>query len=117
MHCFCKQKETYELKIEGDVGADPIWCNQCSCNFDLEDILISKELKSELMEWVTKYGEWIDWDIDKLIPNGIEMEEEHNQQCAKLTKKVKEELKEKYRIKFSPSTMARSYANNKFLRY
>ncbi len=34
MHCFCEQKETYELKVEGDVGADPIWCNQCGCNFD-----------------------------------------------------------------------------------
>jgi hypothetical protein len=27
MHCFCEQKETYELKVEGDVGADPVWCN------------------------------------------------------------------------------------------
>jgi len=115
MECFCEQKETYELKVEGDVGADPIWCNQCGCNFDLEDIPISNELKSELMDWVTKYGEWIDWDIDKLIPNGIEMEEDHNKQGAKLTEKVKKELRGKYRIKFSSSTMARSYANNKRL--
>lgn len=66
------------------------------------------------MEWVTKYGEWIDWDIDKLIPDGIEMEEEHNKQGAKLTEKVKTELRGKYRIKFSSSTMAGSYANKKF---
>ena len=114
MHCFCDQKEAYELKIEGDVGTDPVWCNQCGSNFDLEDIPISNELKSELMEWGTQYGEWIDWDTDKLIPNGIEMEEEHNKQGANLSEKVKNELKEKYRIKFSPSSMARSYANKKY---
>lgn len=114
MHCFCEQKETYELKVEGDVGADPIWCNQCGCNIDIEDIPISNELKTELMEWVTKYGEWIDWDIDWLIPNGIELEENHNIQGAKLTAKVKKELRGKYKIKFFSSTMARSYANRKF---
>jgi len=117
MQCFCEQTETYELKVEGDVGADPLWCKKCGCNFDLEDIPISNELKSELVEWVTKYGEWINWDIDKLIPTGIEMEEEHNKQGAKLTEKVKKELVGKYRIKFSPSTMARSYANKKFYRF
>ncbi|MGM0843916.1 MAG: hypothetical protein ACQEUT_02980 [Bacillota bacterium] len=111
MQCFCVQKETYELKVEGDVGADPIWCTQCGCNFDLENIPISKELKNELMDWVIKYGEWIDWDKDKLTPNGIEMEAEHNKQGVKLTEKVKGELSGIYTIKFSYSTMARSYAN------
>ncbi|MFC0562350.1 hypothetical protein [Halalkalibacter alkalisediminis] len=112
MYCFCEQKETLVLKVEGDVGADPLWCNQCSCNFDLEDIPISDELKGELMRWGNKYGKWIDWDKDKLIPNGIEMEEEHNKQGSILTEKVKKELRGKYRVKFSPSTMARGYANN-----
>ena len=32
---------------------------QCGCNFELEDIPISNELKSELMEWGTQYGEWM----------------------------------------------------------
>ncbi|WP_026690365.1 hypothetical protein [Alteribacter aurantiacus] len=114
MHCFCEQKETYELKIEGDVGADSVWCNQCGCNLDLEVFPISNELKSELMKWGTQYGEWIDWDIDKLIFNGIAMEEEHNKQGAKLSEKVKNELKKKYKIKFFPSSMARSYANKKY---
>jgi hypothetical protein len=109
MECFCEQKETYELKIEGDVGADPIWCNQCSCNLDIEDIPISNELKLELMEWVTRYGEWIDWDHDKLLSNGIELEEEHNKQGLNLTEKIKKELEGKYRIEFSPASMARSY--------
>ncbi|MEW5548939.1 hypothetical protein ABGT22_02995 [Peribacillus frigoritolerans] len=63
MECFCEQKETYELKVEGDVGADPIWCNQCSCNLDIGPI--SDTLTNELIEWVNRYGEWIDWDEDK----------------------------------------------------
>jgi hypothetical protein len=40
MECHCEQKETSELKVEGDVGADPIWCNQCGCNLEIEDIPI-----------------------------------------------------------------------------
>lgn len=111
MECFCEQKETYELKVEGDVGADPIWCNQCGCNLDIEDFLISNTLTNELIEWVNRYGEWIDWDEDKLLPNGIELEEEHNKQGLTLTDKIKKELEGKYRIKFSPSAMARMYAN------
>jgi transcription elongation factor Elf1 len=111
MECFCEQKETYELKVEGDVGADPIWCNQCGCNLDIDDLPISDTLTNELIEWVNRYGEWIDWDEDKLLPNGIELEEEHNKQGLTLTEKTKKELEGKYRIKFSPSTMARMYAH------
>jgi hypothetical protein len=114
MQCFCEGKETYELKIEADVVADPIWCNRCGCNLDLEDIPISNELKRELMEWAARYGEWIDWEKDELLPNGIEFEEEHNKQGAKLTEKVKKELGGKYKIKFSPSTSARLYASENF---
>lgn len=109
MECFCEQKETYELKVEGDVGADPIWCNKCGCNLDIG--LISNTLTKELIEWVNRYGEWIDWDEDKLLPNGIALEEEHNKQGLTLTDKIKKELEGKYRIKFSPSAMARMYAN------
>ncbi|MFB6468733.1 hypothetical protein ACE38V_18375 [Cytobacillus sp. Hz8] len=34
-----------------------------------------------------KNGEWIDWDIDKLLPNGIELEDNFNQIGVILTKK------------------------------
>ena len=112
MNCFCVEKETFALKIEGDIGADPIWCNLCGCNLDLEDVPISIQLKSELIDWVNNYGEWIDWNKDSLAPNGIEMEEIHNKQGEKLTEKVVKELRGKYSIKFSPSTMARRYTNN-----
>lgn len=109
MRCFCEQKETFDLKMEADVGADPIWCVECGCNLDLEDTPLSNDLKKELIDWASMYGKWIDWDLDKIISNGIQMEEEHNRQGVILTEQTKQELGGKYRITFSPSTMGRSY--------
>ncbi|EFV74831.1 hypothetical protein HMPREF1013_04857 [Bacillus sp. 2_A_57_CT2] len=111
MHCFCENKETFDLKVEGDVSADPIWCNQCGCNFDIEEVPLSEDLKDDLMRWAMMYGRWIDWSKDTLLPNGIELENEHNKQGQQLTEKVKKELGTKYRVKFSPSTSARMYSD------
>jgi hypothetical protein len=114
MRCFCEYKETYNLKVEGDVDTDPIWCNQCGCNIDIEEAPISDELKGELLRWVMMYGEWIDWDKDILRPNGIELENTHNKLGEQLTKKVKKELSTKYNVTFSPSSTARLYAGLDF---
>ncbi|WP_018395628.1 hypothetical protein [Bacillus sp. 37MA] len=111
MECLCEQNVTDELKIEGDMGGDPIWCNKCGCNLDIDEAPISEELKEELWNWMARYGEWIDWDQDELLPNGIELEEERNKQGMKLTEKVKKELEGTYKVRFSPSTSARSYVN------
>lgn len=73
---------------------------------------ISDELTKELSNWAMKYGDWIDWDKDKLLPNGIELEEEFNQMGVALIEKVKQELSDKYKVKYSPSMSARSYAQN-----
>jgi len=110
MNCCCDSGKTNDLKIEGDVGADPIWCNRCGCNLDIEDVPISDGLTEELLSWAMKYGEWIDWNKDKLLPNGIEIEDNFNQIGLVLTEKVKQELDGKYKIKFTPSTSARFYA-------
>lgn len=112
MKCLCESGETNDLKIEGDVGADPIWCNKCGCNLDIEDLPISNELADELTSWVMKYGEWIDWSKDILLTDGIELEGEFNQKGAVLTEKVKRELEGKYKLNYSPSTIARLYAKN-----
>ena len=112
MNCFCESGETNDLKIEGDVGADPIWCNRCGCNLDIEDAPIPDELTEALSSWVMEYGEWIDWDKDKLLFNGIELEDEFNQIGLELTEKVKQELGDKYKVKYSLSNSARSYAQN-----
>lgn len=111
MRCLCKQNETKQLKVEGDVGADPIWCNRCNCNLDIEEVPISLGLKSELMKWIRQYGDWIDWDKDEIVPNGIKLEEEHNKQGLNLTKQVQKELEGQFTVSFSPSTFARRYAN------
>lgn len=109
MRSFCEQKETFDLKIEADVGADPIWCDECGCNLELEDTPISNDLKKKLIDWAMKYGNWIDWDSDKIFSNGIQLEEEHNRQGEILTEQTKQELGGQYRITFSPSTMGRRY--------
>ena len=108
---LCRCNETYHLRVEADIGADPIWCKRCYCNFDIEDVPISTELKSELMAWVMKYGEWIDWGNDRIFPNGIELEDKHNMQGIGLTEKVQKELEGKYNVSFKPSTFARKQAN------
>jgi hypothetical protein len=114
MQCFCKHKETDDLKVEGDVGADPIWCNICGCNFDIEEVPISDDLKEEVMRWAMMYGEWIDWNKDTLRSNGIELENKHNKLGEQLTEKVKKELGAKYKVRFSPSTSARLYSGLEF---
>ncbi len=96
------------------MGADPLWCNQCGCSLDLEETTISDELQDDLMRWAMKYGDWIDWNKDKLLPTGIELKEEHKKQGLELTEKVKNELKGNYIAKFSSSTTARSYASKNF---
>lgn len=110
MNCCCNSGKTIDLKIAGDVGADPIWCNKCGCNIEIEDLPVSDELAEELLEWAMKYGEWIDWEKDRLRNKGIEMEAEFNKVGEALTKRVKQEIGDNYYFKYSPSTRARFYS-------
>ena len=116
MRCdFCNSSRTYTLKVEGDVGADAIWCDECYSNFDIYNMPISKSLRAELIKWAQQYGEWIDWSKDELYQNGIEMEEDHNQSGILLTAEVRKELGETYTVKFSPSSSAKMYVRTKFI--
>lgn len=110
MECFCDEGKTTVLRIEGDMGADPIWCDFCMCNLDLEDFSLSSTLVKELWEWMREYGDWMDWDQDRVLPKGIELEIIHNTEGKALTEKVQKELKGKYSVRFSPSTMAQKYS-------
>ncbi|WP_077624291.1 hypothetical protein [Sediminibacillus massiliensis] len=110
MNCCCECGETKDIKVEGDVGADPIWCVRCGCNLDIEAIKISNRLIEELTDWGGLYGQWIDWDQDKLFSDGILMEDEFNQKGAALASRLKREVGEDYQIRFIPSTSARFYA-------
>jgi hypothetical protein len=113
MHCGICEEKTFNLKVEGDVGADPIWCDECFANFDIYDIPISKDLRVRLTKWAQQYGEWIDWNKDVLYSNGVQMEDEHNKNGERLTVDVRTELGEEYKVRFSPSSSARMYANSK----
>jgi hypothetical protein len=48
MNCLCEE-ESYDLILEADIGADPVWCKKCGCNLDIDEIPISQELKDELV--------------------------------------------------------------------
>ena len=48
MKCFCKE-ESFDLILEADFGADPLWCKKCGCNLDLHCILLVQKLKDELI--------------------------------------------------------------------
>jgi len=110
MICFCDEREVFSLKIEGDVGADSIWCDECYSNLEIEDIPISKNLKVKLKNWVQEYGKWINWHKDVLCPNGLQLEDEHNKLGQLLTEEVRKELGPEYKIRFSPSSSAKMYA-------
>lgn len=109
MNICCDKRE---LKIEGDVGADPFWCDKCGSNIDIVDIPVSPRLQKDLLSWATQYGEWIDWGEDMLLPNGIQLENQFNLLGKILTEKVKEELGDTYTIIFTPSKSARYYAKS-----
>jgi len=106
----CKHN-TY--KLEADLSVDPIWCNECGENLDIEDFTLSGSLQEELEHWVSEYGEWIDFNTDTLKRKGIEMENEHNKEGLDLLEKIKEELGVDYPIVFSPSTPGKLYQDSK----
>ncbi|WP_413381766.1 hypothetical protein [Alkalihalobacillus sp. 1P02AB] len=107
--CFCGLNQLEEIKIEADIGAEPIWCQKCGANLELAGVPLSPSLKNKLNEWVLSYGKWIDWEQDKLKPNGMKMEDEHNKIGESLTVKVKEELQDVLNVSFSPTKIADIY--------
>lgn len=111
MECFCETNKTSMLKLEGDLGADPIWCDVCHCNLELEDVPVSPGLRKALRQWISQYGDWIDWHKDQLLPNGVDKEKAHNESGQSLSKKVQAELEGLYSVRFSASSMAKMYAH------
>ncbi|WP_226668164.1 hypothetical protein [Metabacillus litoralis] len=112
MECSCKSKRVVEIKVEADLGADPLWCNKCGINLDLDHFMISNELKEKLINWMNQYGEWIDWSTDTLIPTAKEMEDRHNTEGENLTKLLAKELAPEVKVEFSPATIVMVYRQN-----
>lgn len=111
LNCECVTGTPATIRIECDVGADPVWCHSCGSNLELEGVGLSDLLSRELDEWGQTYGEWIDWDHDKLRAGGIEMEEAFNQKGSGLASRVEKELVGRFDVTFMPSTSARFYAS------
>ncbi|TFD94394.1 hypothetical protein [Jeotgalibacillus sp. R-1-5s-1] len=101
-----------EINIEGDIGADPVWCHHCGCNLDIEDLPVSAKLIKELVQWAAEYGNWIDWDVDQLRPGGLELETRFNQKGLLLSEEVQQELGEEFTIRFIDSNHSVIYANH-----
>ncbi|GIN63835.1 hypothetical protein J27TS8_38280 [Robertmurraya siralis] len=110
MLCGCEHSIPASLKIEGDVGADPLWCANCGYNIDIADLPLSNNLVAALSSWNMTYGEWIDWNTDKLKEDGIQLEKQFNRAGEALTEKVRREIGHIYGITFVPSTSARLYS-------
>ena len=108
MHCQCEKGPIKRLTIEGDIGADPVWCSDCGCNLELEDFPFPADLAAKLEAWVQTYGEWMDWETERLKPGGLEMEAAFNAKGQALTEQAAEQLAG-YTITFSPSTSASEY--------
>lgn len=102
---LCNCKELVTIRVEGEMGADPLWCDVCQYNFDIDDIELTEELKSELFIWVNDYASWVDWEFETLIEGQEHLEIEHNEAGKALTEKVKEQLNGQYKVVFSPSTI------------
>lgn len=114
MECGCGINKVNEFKVEADIMADPIWCNNCGYNLDIKNFKISKNLEEKLIHWIGQYGKWIDWSTDSLVPNAAEMEAIHNANGTELTQELAIELSLEGKVVFSPSTMVLAYKNNKF---
>lgn len=96
--CFCD--ETWDLFVEAEVSADPVWCNRCKANLDLELIPITEELKEELTEWNTAFG-------DHLASNQYDgitasFAEWLNEQGEILTQKLSRALSKRYVVRYCP---------------
>lgn len=109
MNCFCEGDKPTMLKVEGDFGADPIWCDECYSNLEVDELAISSELKKALKMWAMHFGEWVDLDKEELMPNGKEMEERYNVEGEHLTERLQQEVGETYPVRFSPSTITMLY--------
>lgn len=100
MHCEHCHKPLFTLIIEGDFGADPLWCGQCHANLELEDMPLSEALLTELTTWMCDFGEWIDIENDSFIEGAEHLAQAHDKQGLLLVQKVKAELGEAITVKF-----------------
>ena len=69
----------------------------------MDEFAISDQLKRDFHEWVSRFGEWIDWDTDTLAKGWEIKVEQHNREGDLLSKRLQVALGEAYEIEFTPS--------------
>lgn len=102
MHCVHCNKSLIKLILEGDFGADPLWCGQCLANLELDDLPLSDSLITELTAWMCDFGEWIDIEKDSFIEGTEHLAQEHDKRGAQLAQKVADELGSGVTVTFRP---------------
>ena len=103
MECGCKQQTT-ALLLEGEYGADPVWCAVCQYNIELDELPVDDALLDELLAWGNAYGQWVDLEVNDFVEGGEDMEAAHNKQGALLAKKLQMAL-QGVQVTFTPSAM------------
>ena len=103
MECGCKQQTT-RLLVEGEFGADPVWCAECQYNIELDELAIPNELMDELLHWGNRFGEWIDIEQNTMLENGDALHAAHNEEGTRLAKKLQLALAG-VTVTFQPSNM------------
>ena len=104
MDCGCKTATT-KLFIEGEYGADPVWCSVCQYNIELDELPIDDGLMNELLAWGNSYGQWVDLEAGVYVDGGEAMEAAHNKEGTLLGKKLQMAL-QGATVTFNPSAMA-----------
>jgi hypothetical protein len=95
--------KTTNLLIEADFG-DAV----CKVHLDVDELLISGELKQQLEDWTRDFGKWIDWDSDLLISDAEKTEEVFNQKGDVLVAGLQEALPP-FTITYQPSKLCLLY--------
>ncbi|MEG0259681.1 MAG: hypothetical protein RR595_11965 [Lysinibacillus sp.] len=102
MLCEICKKPVQTLFLQGDFGADPLWCGHCLANLDLADLPFNDDLMDELTNWMCAFGEWHDFDTNKVIEGREALAIAHDEQGERLATKVADALGTSYTVTFSP---------------
>lgn len=103
VECGCKT-ETKHLFLEGEYGADPVWCAICEYNIELDELPIDSQLMDELLDWGNAYGQWIDLEHNEFVEDGEALETAHNNAGATLAKKLQMAL-QGVKVDFHPAAL------------
>lgn len=104
-NCGCKEGTTTHITLEGEFGADALWCTKCAYNLEVEDLPLSDRVKDALLDWAAQYGMWIDLETGSLVDDAEQLEQMHNAAGQVLAEKLNDELGVAYRVTFTASAM------------